>query len=160
MNGMHAMWMVVLISLLALTAGAGQLSVDRVEGSLALQAAVGRRAFAMGEPVELLLTARNAGNAAVSVTFMSGQRYDFIVRRARGDEVWRWSHDKAFIQVIQAAALRPQEALTFRESWDQRDLQGRRVDPGSYEVIAVFMGRLEAGRGGIALPPIGFTVTK
>jgi len=157
---MHALWIVVLISILALTAGAAPVSVERVEGSLALEAAVARRAFAAGESVELTLTGRNTGNAALSVTFTSGQRFDFIVRRPRGDEVWRWSHDKAFIQVIQMATLRPGEMLMFREAWDQRDLQGRRVDPGPYEVIAVFMGRLEGGRGGLALPPIAFTVTK
>jgi len=157
---MHALWMAVLISILALTAGATPVSVERVEGSLTLEASVARRAFAAGESVELTLTGRNTGNAALSVTFTSGQRFDFIVRRPRGDEVWRWSHDKAFIQVIQTAPLRPQETLMFRESWDQRDLQGRRVDPGPYEVIAVFLGRIEGGRGGLALPPITFTVTR
>ena len=157
---MHALWIVVLISMLALTAGAAPVSVERVEGSLALEAAVARRAFAVGESVELTLTGRNTGNAALSITFTSGQRFDFIVRRPRGDEVWRWSHDKAFIQVIQTATLRPGETLMFREAWDQRDLQGRRVDPGPYEVIAVFMGRLESSKGSFALPPIAFTVTK
>jgi len=85
--------------------------------------------------------------APEGVVFTSGQRLDLIVRRPRGDEVWRWSHDKAFTQAIQTVLLRAQESVVLRVAWDQRDLQGRRVDPGTYEAIAVFMGRAEsAGR--------------
>ena len=86
-------------------------------------------------------------------------RLDLVVRRPRGDEVWRWSHDKAFTQVIQTLLLRPQESSVLRVAWDQRDLQGRRVDPGNYEAIVVFMGRVEgAGRTPATLAPLAFTI--
>lgn len=147
----------ILIALLTMTASAAPVTVERTEGNLALTASVAKRIFAPGEPVSIRFSIRNAAGGALGVMFTSGQRFDFIVRRSRGDEVWRWSHDKAFIQVIQTATLGPQEALAFSGTWDQRDFQGRHVDPGAYELIAVFMGRV-GERSGIALPPIGITI--
>lgn len=158
---MQVFWIGLFISVLAVTAGAAPVTVQRVDGSLALEASLAKRTYAPGEGVEITLSVRNAGNAPLGVTFTSGQRYDFIIRRPRGDEVWRWSHDQAFIQVIQTALLRPQESLTFREVWDQRDFQGRRMDPGAYEAIAMFMGHSEGGRfASVQLPPLAFTITK
>jgi hypothetical protein len=109
--------------------------------------------------VEVAVVARNLSAAPLGLVFNSGQRVDLIVRRPRGDEVWRWSHDKAFTQAIQTLLLRPQESLGLRVAWDQRDLQGRRVDPGTYEAIVMFMGRIDAaGRGATMLAPLAFTI--
>jgi len=154
---MHTILTAILIGIFTMTAGAAPVTVERTEGNLTLAASVSKRAFAPGEPVGIHFTVRNAAAGALGVMFTSGQRFDVIVRRSRGDEVWRWSHDKAFIQVIQTATLLPQEALSFSVSWDQRDFQGRRVDPGTYDLIAVFMGRLN-DKASIALPPIGITI--
>lgn len=158
---MQVLWIGVLISVLAVTAGAAPVTSQRVEGLLALEASVAKRTYAPGEAVEIVLTVRNTGSAPVAVTFTSGQQFEFIVRRPRGDEVWRWSHDQAFIQVVQSMQILPQGSLTFRRVWDQQDLQGRRVDPGSYEAIAEFRGHLEGGRPApIQLPSLTFTITK
>ncbi len=157
---MQAVVVGVLVGMLALTTIAAPATVGRMEGPLTVEASLSKRAYAPGEPVNVTLVARNTGSAPLGIVFTSGQRYDLIVRRPRGDEVWRWSHDQAFIQVVQTTLLRPQEALAFRGAWDQQDLQGRRVDPGTYELIAVFMGRTEAGRSPITLPPLSFTITK
>ncbi|MDQ7843509.1 MAG: BsuPI-related putative proteinase inhibitor [Armatimonadota bacterium] len=148
----------LLVGLMAASVGAAPAAVERTEGALVFGASVPKSAFAPGEAVEIRLTVRNAGSTAQVVTFMSAQRFEFVVRRARGDEVWRWSHDKAFAQAIETAQLRPGETMTFRETWDQRDLQGRRVDAGSYEVVAIFLGQV-GGRASVALPPIGITIT-
>lgn len=156
---MQAFWLGVVVAVLAAAAGAQPLTVERTEGGLRLEASLPRRAFAPGEPVEVTVTARNVGAAPLAVVFNSGQRVDLVVRRPRGDEVWRWSHDKAFTQAIQTLLLRPEERSVLRVAWDQRDLQGRRVDPGSYEAIVLFMGRTDgAGRAAASLPPLGFTI--
>lgn len=155
---MPAILSAILIGLLTMSSAAAPVVVERTAGQLTLTASVAKRIFASGEPVVIQFAVRNAASGALGVMFTSGQRFDFIVRRSRGDEVWRWSHDKAFIQVVQTTTLRPQETLTFTEIWDQRDFQGRRVDPGTYELIAVFMGRVD-GKGTVALPPLAVTIT-
>src|SRR3990170_2887830 len=139
--GVQAVWLGLVIGMLAVAVGAQPLTVERTDGALRLEASLARRVFAIGEPVEVTVTARNVSSAPLGVVFNTGQRLDLIVRRPRGDEVWRWSHDKAFTQAIQTVLLRAQESVVLRVAWDQRDLQGRRVDPGTYEAIAVFMGR-------------------
>jgi len=155
----QAVWLGLVIGILAVAAGAQPVIVERTDGALRLEASLSQRAFAPGEPVEVTVVGRNVSNGPLGIVFTSGQRLDLIVRRPRGDEVWRWSHDKAFTQAIQNLLLRPQETIMFRVAWDQRDLQGRRVDPGTYEAIAVFMGRGEgSGRGPASLPPLAFTI--
>lgn len=154
-------WLVaVLIGTVAVGSPGGARMVERVDGSLRYAAAIPRQQFDPGEAVEVTIAVKNVGGGPAAITFPSGQRYDLAVRRPRGDEVWRWSHDKAFIQVIQTVTLKPGEALSFKVAWDQRDLQGRRVDPGTYEVIAIITGRGDgAGRPSVQLPPLQFTVT-
>jgi len=154
---MQTILVALLVGVITVSTGAAPSAVERTEGALLLSASVSKPSFAPGEPVGLRLTVRNTAGSPQAVTFMSGQRFEFIVRRARGDEVWRWSHDKAFTQAIETAWLQPQQVMPFSETWDQRDLQGRPVDPGPYEVVAVFLGRV-GGRASVALPPIGITI--
>jgi len=148
----------VLVALVAAAPGA-PLMVERAEGGLRHEASITKRAFDAGESIEVTITIRNTGMSPVSLTFFSGQRFDLLVRRPRGDEIWRWSHDKAFIQSIQTIPIRPNEPVTLKGSWDQRDYQGRRADPGVYEVIAYVTGRSEGSdRRDTQLPPLQFTI--
>lgn len=149
----------VVLGAVAMAAAASPLSVERIENGLRVEASLSRPAYDSGQVVEVALTATNTGGAPVSVTFTSGQRFDLVIRRPRGDAVWRWSHDKAFIQVIQTVTLQPGQSLSFRIPWDQRDYQGMRVDPGPYEAVAVFLGAA-AGAREIRLPPLIFTISR
>lgn len=148
----------IALGAVVLAAVASPLSVERVESGLRVEASLPRSTYDSGQAVQVTLTAANGGGAPVSVTFMSGQRFDLVIRRPRGDTVWRWSHDKAFIQVIQTVTLQPGENLSFQISWDQRDYQGVRVDPGPYEAVAVFLGAV-GGTREIRLPPLAFTIS-
>jgi hypothetical protein len=154
----HAFLPVVLAAMV-LAAAASPLSVERVESGLRVVASLPRSTYDSSQVVEVSLTATNTGGAPVSVTFTSGQRFDLVIRRPRGDTVWRWSHDKAFIQVIQTLALQPGESLSFKIPWDQTDYQGLRVDPGPYEAVAVFLGATGAPRE-VRLPPLAFTILR
>src|SRR3989442_8561909 len=142
----------VVLGAMALVAAASPLSVERLESGLRVAASLPRPTYDAGQVVEVSLTARNPGGAPVSVTFTSGQRFDLVIRRPRGDAVWRWSHDKAFIQVIQTLTLQPGQSLSFKIPWDQTDYQGLRVDPGPYEAVAVFLGATGGGRGNTRAP--------
>ncbi|MGH2348599.1 MAG: BsuPI-related putative proteinase inhibitor [bacterium] len=157
----QAFWLCILVGVMAATSAAtpAPTSVERVEGGLRVQATVSGRAFAVGIPIPVVLAVRNTGSAAVAITFMNGQRYDLLARRPRGDEVWRWSHDRAFIQAVQTMRLGPGEEEAYRITWDQRDFQGRQVDPGSYELVAIFMGQVGARQGPLTLPPLSITIS-
>lgn len=156
---MQALLLGILVGVIAITVAAAPASVERVDGSFQLRAAVPASSYAVGAPVIMTLTARNAGAARVSILFPSGQRYDAIARRPRGDEVWRWSHDRAFTQVIQTVSLAPGEEQAYRITWDQRDFQDRQVDPGTYELVVVFLGQVGGStRQQLTLPPLTITI--
>lgn len=156
---MRALLLGILIGVVTVAAAAAPATVDRVEGSLHLQATVPAPSYAVGVPIILTLTIRNTATAPLSILFPSGQRYDLIARRPRGDEVWRWSHDRAFVQVVQTVALAPAEELAYRITWDQRDFQDRQVDPGTYELVVVFLGQHQGStRSQLTLPRIPITI--
>ena len=105
---------------------------------VAVTVATDKAIYRPGEPVRFTLTVTNTGAAPVTVTRSSGQRYDFIVRSADGAEVWRWSRGRFFTQALEEETIGPGRSLTFAETWDQRDNDGRQVPPGAYQVVAVY----------------------
>lgn len=157
---MKAFLVVLWVTAVALAAGGGPpSSVDTVVGKLQVELSLSKRAFAVGEPVETVITIRNKADQPMRVVFSSGQQFDLIIRR-RGALVWRWSHDKAFTQALTEVNLRPNDPVTFRASWNQIDLQGRRVEPGEYEAVAAFLGQVGERRGVIETPEVAFRITK
>ena len=83
----------------------------------------------VGDPVRLTLRLFNNSGRERSLTYPSGQRYDFWV--SKGDrKVWRWSEGKAFTQAIVTEALPGQTGKPYTEVW-------RPDVPGAYRAHAV-----------------------
>ncbi len=87
-----------------------------------------------GEPVQLTITV--AAGESVTLYYRTAQRYDIVVNDQEGGEVWRWSKDKAFGEVLGEVSLEENELLTFNESWDQLDNDGQPVPAANYTVTA------------------------
>jgi len=85
-----------------------------------------------GEPVPLTITV--AASETVTLYYRTAQRYDIAVTNEGGEEVWRWSKDRAFGEVLGEETLDENESLTFNDSWDQRDNDGQPVPTGNYTV--------------------------
>ena len=68
--------------------------------------------------------------------YRTTQRYDIGVTDSEDREVWRWSKDKAFGEVLEQVSLEENEFLTFNESWDQLDNDGQPVPAANYTVTA------------------------
>lgn len=88
------------------------------------------------EPVTITLTVRNAGSTLKTLEFPTSKRYDFVIT-LNGQEVWRWSKDKAFSLALTKTALVPGQTVTFAETWRQQDNNGRQVAPGEYQLTGV-----------------------
>lgn len=84
-----------------------------------------------GGEIRLALEVKNIGDKEDTIIFNSAQMYDFWVTDAQGQELWRWSADKAFAQVIQEVSLSPGQGMGFAETYDATGLS-----PGSYTVYA------------------------
>lgn len=66
----------------------------------------------------------NTTDRTMEFTFPTSQRYDFVVRRASGEEVWRWSDGMAFLQAISHASLAPGESWDMEAVWEPDDVSG------------------------------------
>ena len=87
--------------------------------------------FLQREPVIFTLTKVNITSAPVTLNYRSAQRFDFVVLKDNR-EIWRWSKDQFFAQVMERISIRPGEAQIFSALWDQRDNSGQLVASGSY----------------------------
>lgn len=96
-----------------------------------------RMFYARTQPVQLQLVKTNISNRPITLTYNTAQRFDFYVRRGvSGPVVWQWSANRSFAQVVQRVTLRPGESQVFTATWDQRNNQGNRVQPGLFTVQA------------------------
>ncbi len=89
--------------------------------------------YSPGEPVRMSIFKLNISSQPLTLTYPTTQRYDFSVSGMTG-EIWRWSHDKVFAQVVEQVVLIPGQSLSYSEIWPQVDVNGLRVRPGIYLV--------------------------
>lgn len=68
------------------------------------------------DTVRLTLQVTNATEAPLTLSFPSGQTYDFAVLRG-GETLWTWSADRSFIQVLRDETLAAGETRTYTEHW-------------------------------------------
>jgi hypothetical protein len=69
-----------------------------------------------GDSVRFTLRVTNASESPVTLTYPTGQTYDFVVQDG-GAEVWRWSSDMMFTQAIRTETVAAGETLEFSEWW-------------------------------------------
>lgn len=82
----------------------------------------------VGQRARFTLAVQNNSGREEKLDFATGQRYDFRVERG-GREVWRWSADRAFAQVLGTETIEGQSAKRFSESWSAEG-------PGTYTAFA------------------------
>lgn len=98
---------------------------------LTVRVAPARTTYAAGEPITLTLGVKNPTDLAVTLRFTTGQRYDFVIASAAGVEVWRWSADRAFTQVLGEQTVPPGWELDYNETFTGR------LAPGIYRVRGI-----------------------
>jgi hypothetical protein len=89
-----------------------------------------------GLKLELLVV--NTSNKLLPFKFSSSKSYDFVISNpVTGEEVWRWSHEKMFAQVIRADSIRANGKWTFSEVWNRRDNDRNALAPGRYRLVGI-----------------------
>lgn len=150
---------VACLLLMTIAGGAGPPRAERMAGDLRAELGVAGAAYAPGAIVSLGLQVTNVSTSPLLLVTPSAQEYDFYVRQ-RGALIWQWSHDKAFAQVVRETTLAPGQARSYSTAWDQRDLQGRRVEAGAYEIFAVFLGAQRSGPPRVEVGPVRITIER
>jgi hypothetical protein len=71
----------------------------------------------VGDTVTFRFTVANVSADPVELTFGDSGRADFVVYTSAGEEVWRWSDDRAFAQVAGTTDLQPGQEAVVEETW-------------------------------------------
>ncbi|MCL6610804.1 MAG: LysM peptidoglycan-binding domain-containing protein [Peptococcaceae bacterium] len=111
------------------TPGERQSVNSRVIDGLLYVIATDRNRYRRGETVNITLFKINTTSRPRTLTYTTGQRFEFEAVRADGTVVWRWSAGRVFTQETASITLQPGRSQVFRASWDQRNLQGSLVAP-------------------------------
>lgn len=85
-----------------------------MRGQLELRVSTDRARYAPGDTILATFSVTNAG-VRLTVRFSSGQRYDFALLDAAGREIWRWSAERGFIQVLGEETVEPGGSLRYQE---------------------------------------------
>lgn len=101
------------------------------------------------EPLAFGLVLQNEGPDAVRLDFSSGQRFDFVVRDAAGEPVWRWSDDRSFIQALGSETMPPGDSLVY-----QAELE-RGLELGRYTVVGMVPTRNRSLRDSVEVEVSG-----
>jgi hypothetical protein len=101
---------------------------------LVLKMDLPRETFSSGENIPIELFLKNEGAGTVKLFYQTAQKFEVVVQTRKGSEIWRWSADKFFTQMLEEAILQPGEEMSFSVSWNQVDNQGERISSGQYRV--------------------------
>jgi hypothetical protein len=108
-------WGVWTLPLLSLVVGchAKHTASDAIGPGVSVVLTTDKRTYAAGEPIALTLALVNAGSEPLRLRFMTAQRYDFTLQDQRGQQVWRWSSERFFAQVLGEETIAPGGALSY-----------------------------------------------
>ncbi|MBI4024034.1 MAG: hypothetical protein HY360_03580 [Verrucomicrobia bacterium] len=81
------------------------------------------------------MTVVNQGKEKYILEFNTAQRYDFIVRRQDGSEVYRASANKAYSQQVSSTVVNRNEKLVYEEDLFAETNQTLNLPPGEYKLI-------------------------
>lgn len=98
---------------------------------LRLEIATLKREFPTSEIVPLRISVTNTGEKEATLSYPTGQKYEFSVTDSTGTEVWRWSAGRSFTQEIIIVKVKPAENYNFFGRVDAGVLE-----PGEYTATA------------------------
>lgn len=92
------------------------------------------------ERVEFELLIKNNEETPLHLEFPTSQYYEIIVTDRSGNEVYRYSKGRFFLQALQNLKIEPHQTYRKIESWDYK-VNGKKVPAGEYTVTATLLPR-------------------
>ncbi len=105
------------------------------ESQLTVRLTTDRDSYEGDQPIRLQLVLENEGSEPVTLQFTTAQRYDFEIRNAEGELVWRWSDEMGFAQMLGSEIVEPGGRLRYEEEFSMA------LDAGTYRVIGYITAR-------------------
>jgi len=137
---------VALLALMLLGANQCQTSTTNGIGSdgpvfvttLAVEDANGNAAstFNSGDPITFVLSVRNRSSTSQTISFSTGQQYNFeVVDSGTATEVWSWSLTQSISPNSSSLTINAGQTQTFTGTWNQLNDSNQLVPTGTYEAI-------------------------
>ncbi|MDF2787413.1 MAG: hypothetical protein K0S80_511 [Neobacillus sp.] len=92
------------------------------------------------ERVEFELLIKNNEETPLHFEFPTSQYYEITVTDQTGQEVYRYSKGRFFLQALQTIRIDPHQTFRKVEIWDYK-VNGKRVPAGQYTVTATLLPR-------------------
>lgn len=121
---------------------------DKVAVPIQVTVRLDRSEYMQGEPgvtyvmaptgrLTATMTVQNVSPAAQKLTFSSGQKYDFVIRDAKGGEIKRWSADMMFTQALEDLAMAAGQQQPYKEVMNLGE-PGKPLPLGGYTLEGIF----------------------
>lgn len=85
---------------------------------------------------EIKILLKNTSENPLNIVFSSGQKFDFVITNEAGNEVYSYSIDKSFVQVLEEMELEAKGEEEWIETWDYTTNDGERLPEGEYKITA------------------------
>lgn len=118
---------------------------DKKPSPILFSVSTDRNEYVLGQNVRLILTIANQIDINHTLSFRTSQQYDFIIKH-EDQEVWQWSHGRFFAQALTQLHIKSHEVKIIHASWDQKDLIGQQVHPGTYTLLGILPSDMDRGR--------------
>ena len=83
------------------------------EHALNLSVQTDRPVYRVGESVQFTLTLSNSSARAATLHCKDAQRFDLTIVDRSGQQIWRWSEDQMFAQMLSEETIRPGKSRTY-----------------------------------------------
>ena len=109
----------ICLVMLALSSTAGEHAAHGAESNRGVRLALqtDRPIYQPGDAIGFRLTMSNASDKPVTLRCKDSQRFDVTVQDSTEKEVWRWSADRMFAQMMSEDTLGPGQSRSYTASF-------------------------------------------
>ena len=103
---------------------------------LAVTVTPDKKSYRPDEPIKITLIVKNKTKQNQTLSFFTGQRYDFEIRQADGKSLWTWAGGRMFTQAEGTVTIAPGKSLTYSETFTPGANEAPTLTPGTYTLLA------------------------
>lgn len=105
-----------------------------------------KTSYRLGEPIKVMLSITNVSSEPIGLKFQKNLEFDLTVRKEVDllfaqvpKTVWKLSENQKIYPEAHTSVIEPGKTLDFKGVWDQKDREGKPVNPGNYQIIGNLM---------------------
>lgn len=101
-------------------------------------------ALPRSDELEIQLKLKNNSEKGKILSFSSSKKYEIVIKSKNGEEVYRYSAGKQFLQAIQKLEFKPSQTYTWKETWNYKN-KDEKIIRGEYSIEAILFSSKKVG---------------